>query len=345
MNKNTIAVKIFVALAAVLIFSCAGQEKIFIDKQHKDGKYDSEFPSVSASDALERISNSIFLVNSLAFYKQFNFRPESKIRYSDLSASSIVANSYSQTNFNKTASGTATVIGATSTKLLLLTCQHIVSFEDTIVVYVQDSSGKATEFIESISFKNKQNNYTNIRGTGETEILFEDVENDIALISNEIVNRDPFAYRIFDYRIGNSDELNWGNFVYTLGYPLHYKMVSRAIVSKPSSDTKNYFIIDAVMNRGASGGLVLAIRDGIPNFELVGIISWVPADKYYFLKPEMSETKMLENQEYRGQEIIGVQENVKYGITKVVSINTIKEFLDKHSNAINKKGFQIFLFN
>ncbi|MCK7529466.1 MAG: hypothetical protein MZV64_73895 [Ignavibacteriales bacterium] len=53
-------------------------------------------------------------------------------------------------------------------------------------------------------------------------------------------------------------------------------MVTKAIVSNPSRDESGSFLVDAVVNNGMSGGLVLAIKDGVPNFEMVGMIQWVP---------------------------------------------------------------------
>ena len=69
-----------------------------------------------------------------------------------------------------------------------------------------------------------------------------------------------------------------------MGFPMNYKMVSNAIVSSPNYDGKGGFLIDAVVNKGFSGGVVLAIKDGIPNFELVGIIRAVPEENEYLLR-------------------------------------------------------------
>ena len=46
------------------------------------------------------------------------------------------------------------------------------------------------------------------------------------------------------------------------------------------------FMVDAMFSRGFSGGIVLAIRDGVPNFELVGMIKLVSAHSSFVLTPE-----------------------------------------------------------
>ena len=55
----------------------------------------------------------------------------------------------------------------------------------------------------------------------------------------------------------------------------------------------NIFLVDAVFNRGYSGGIVLAIRDGVPNFELVGLVKSVPAEYEYVMKPIMTNNQEL----------------------------------------------------
>jgi hypothetical protein len=44
-------------------------------------------------------------------------------------------------------------------------------------------------------------------------------------------------------------------------------------------------LLDAVVNQDYSGGIVLAIKDGIPNFELVGIVQWVSKEDECYLGP------------------------------------------------------------
>ena len=48
-------------------------------------------------------------------------------------------------------------------------------------------------------------------------------------------------------------------------------------------------MIDALINRGLSGGPVVAIRGNVPTYDLVGIISSVPTEKKFVLTPGTSE--------------------------------------------------------
>ena len=69
------------------------------------------------------------------------------------------------------------------------------------------------------------------------------------------------------------------------GYPSGHKMVTKAIVSSPNKDRKGSFLLDAVLTPGFSGGIALAVRDGVPNFELVGLVQLVSGRTTYALGP------------------------------------------------------------
>jgi S1-C subfamily serine protease len=83
----------------------------------------------------------------------------------------------------------------------------------------------------------------------------------------------------FPYKIGNSDELQVGNFLYVIGNPMNYGInVREGIVSSMMAPEaiaailprfENAFMISNGVNPGDSGTPVIAIRDG--QYELVGL--------------------------------------------------------------------------
>ncbi|GAB4143233.1 MAG: hypothetical protein Fur0015_11880 [Ignavibacteriales bacterium] len=333
-------------LGLLFISSCSTFVKHSYEFQ-KDGKYDVGFPLSGNSEELEKIANSIKLVNSIAFYRKYSFPQDSKIRMSDLSPELLKKYFPSSSTFNKTASGTATIILINGNNALLLTCAHILSFPDTLISYFSYQSGIKSSYIESISIKVDQSNFTSFTENGNVEIVAMNKELDVAFLKGKVKIPAAADLSVFNYKWGNSDELDWGNFVYVFGFPLHNKTVSSGIVSKPESENRKTFVIDANVNRGSSGGLVIAIRDGSPNFELVGIISWVPAEKLFFLKPTslQNEQQYQSDSKYSGDLFIGDLENIKYGVTKAVSINSIKEMINKNKIIFEEFGFnpeQIF---
>ena len=103
------------------------------------------------------------------------------------------------------------------------------------------------------------------------------------------------------------------------------------------------FVLDAVVNRGSSGSFVLAIKDGVPNFELVGIVQWVPEEESNILIP-----KILKNNEaynpivpYRGEEFVKRYSSIRYGIANIISIETVIGFLKENRELLNEKKFYI----
>jgi hypothetical protein len=146
--------------------------------------------------------------------------------------------------------------------------------------------------------------------------------------------------------MGKAKELDWGSFVYIFGYPINYQMVTKAIVSNPGRDESGSFLVDAVVNNGMSGGLVLAIRDGVPNFEMVGMIQWVPEEEENILVP-----KALKNNErynpivpYEGEEYVKRFSSIRYGIARVISSEKISSFIKENSSTLNKKKYYLDRF-
>ena len=117
----------------------------------------------------------------------------------------------------------------------------------------------------------------------------------------------------------------------------------KPIISTPNKDGKGSFVIDAVVNRGSSGSFVLAIKDGVPNFELVGIVQWVPEEESNILIP-----KILKNNEaynpivpYKGEQFVKRYSSIRYGIANIISIETVIGFLKDNRELLNEKKFYI----
>jgi len=123
-------------------------------------------------------------------------------------------------------------------------------------------------------------------------------------------------------------------------------MVTKGIVSSPNKDGKGSFLIDAVFNRGFSGGIVLAIRDGVPNFEIVGLVRSVPAEYEYVLKPVPMNQSIEYNPliPYTGDIYIDQRASLKYGITRVIAIEAIVEYLEDNEDFLAEKGYLLKQF-
>ncbi len=302
-----------------------------------DGKYDSEFPYRSSSQQLEEIGTSVKMLSVIAFYKNYIIDPQISANRNQI-LSNLEKYAIETIHYNTTASGTATVIYYHNRQVALLTCAHIVDFPDTVTTYYSSDS----EVIKSIAVKDHQINYiTDLPEGSDIEIVFMDTEIDVAVMGKKLSVEPEFRISVFRYPLGKARELEWGSFVYLLGYPIGHKMITKGIVSSPKMDNNTAFMIDAPFNRGSSGGIVLAIRDGIPNFELVGLANSVSANTNYLLAPsdENDYSRLDINIPYEGQLFLRQQENIRYGITHIIAIEAIIKTLKKNHKKLLAQGY------
>lgn len=333
---------ILILFAYLLATSCSTVSYETIYPTLRDGKYDSEFPYKSTSDELNKISETVLRVNSTAFYKIFVFDKTDNYTLYNLQDKNIYDHARNEVLADNSLSGTAVTLYSQEGNVALLTCAHTITFPDTIISYRSDKEGNKTEFIESISVKEKQVIYVAGFPEGSSvEVLAIDNENDIAIIGRKYGAQSNFYFPTFTYPVGKAKEVEWGTFVYLVGYPLNYKMITKAIVSSPRKDENGSFLVDAVVNPGFSGGLVLAIRDGVPNFELIGMVHWVPEEYENLVYPENIGDKTAFNPvvPYNGDVFVRKHTSIRYGIVKVIPVEVISDFINSSKEKLTKQGF------
>ncbi|MFC1785385.1 trypsin-like peptidase domain-containing protein [Candidatus Neomarinimicrobiota bacterium] len=307
-----------------------------------DGRYDSEFPYRNASEQLEEISKSVKMLNYIAYYKAYLFSENQNVMQSDINNKEIKDKSIEEFYFNETVSGTATIVFYDDLKVGLLTCAHIGDFPDTVLTYYEPLSGQKNQIIKHMSTKIREHYFINeIPGEGDFEIVVRDTKRDLALLTKKTLN-DPFQrIKPFKYPLGESSNLELGSFVYIIGYPMGHKMITKGIVSNTRDNKGDSFLIDALFNRGFSGGIILAIKDGVPNFELVGIAKSVSANNQYILTPAPLNGKLEyePNFPYSGDAQVKKFEDINYGITFTISTDEIIKFFNENEAILLQKGF------
>ncbi|MBN1638871.1 MAG: trypsin-like peptidase domain-containing protein [Ignavibacteriales bacterium] len=335
---------IFLFIFSLLFVSCTKNVYESMYPTLTDGKYDSEFPYYDVSAELENVIQSVKLLNVIAFYKSYEFDRNSKIKEENVNSETIKFKTIGTSNFEQTASGTATLIYNSFGYVAFITCAHIIDFPDTIITYFIDENRNLTDIIQSISIKENQINYvSDLPHGGDVEIITQDSQLDLAIVGNKFKEDEVKFLKVFEYPGGRAKELQWGSFVYVIGFPMNYKLVTKGIVSSPNIDSKGSFVIDAAFNRGFSGGIVLAIRDGIPNFELVGLVKSVPAFYEYYLKPVPGDERINFNPliPYEGNIYIDKRINITFGITKVISIEVVRDYIKDNFDILKKKGYYL----
>lgn len=331
---------ILITLLAILS-ACSGTTYEAVYPTLSDGKYDSEFPYRNCSDQLEEIANSMVKLDVLVFYRTYTFASETKVSMdmirkagSNLSDMALVTDVFSES-----VGGTALTINYSEDNISFLTCAHIIDYPDTVVTYFPYPEN---EYVQVIGIKaRQQNTISGIPPGGELEILAIDKKNDIALLGKEVSGEKMHDLKIFSFPMGESEELEWGSFVYIMGFPLGHEMITRGIVSDPKRIRKGSFLIDAVFNQGFSGGPVIAVRDGVPNFEMVGMVKSSAALQRFYLVPATDdpENEINFSESYSGEVKIMAEKDIKYGITFSVTTQTLRNFYKEHKAHLEEKGY------
>lgn len=124
-------------------------------------------------------------------------------------------------------------------------------------------------------------------------------------------------------------------------------MITKAIVSSPRKDENGSFLVDAVVNPGFSGGLVLAIRDGVPNFELIGMVHWVPEEYENLVYPENIGDKTAFNPvvPYNGDVFVRKHTSIRYGIVKLFLLRLFLILLTAVKKSLQNRDFILTLNN
>jgi hypothetical protein len=289
------------------------------------------------------MTRSVKKLVAVFYYTTYQFTPGSMVTGADLISGNYRKKTLGTISTHESTSGTATIVLKQDHRLALLTCAHILDSPDTLISYFAPTAEEPVPMIKSIAIKEKQQIFIkNLSGCGSFSILAIDREADLAIVGKEC-EESIDSLSVFGFKRGNSGELEWGSFVYILGYPLGSLMVTKGIVSDPNSDQKGSFTVDALLNKGCSGGIILAIRDGIPNFEMVGIVKSLSTRLAYYLKPEQEIHAFHYNEfiPYSGNIYVGTNESINYGINYVISSGEITAFYKKHRIALHRLGYQM----
>lgn len=341
-------IKIFViSFLAVTLSTCRTYTYKTVYPTLSDGKYDTEFPYKTCSKQIGEIARCIKKLHCIAEYKTYIFPPEMMVTKNMVNKKLLRDKQVIKKFDSESVIGTATVIYFDEKKIGLLVSAHVLNYPDTVWGMYEGLKSGSEEVVQTFSTKSRQLNYVrDLPVKKNLDILAMDEDLDVAILGQEVDQERMKPVFVFDYPIGNSDELEWGSFVYIMGYPSGYQMITRGIVSTPGGVYKKNFLIDALFNKGISGGIVLAIRDGVPNFEMVGMAKSVAARYENVLVPE--EESHIKNYNpntmYKGNIFVKMQKEINYGITYSVSSNSIKDFIAEHKMDLAEKGYLITHF-
>lgn len=284
------------------------------------------------------------MISSVGFYRQANFSSSDGWPADRPITDRIWREADTVTTFTQSVVGTATILQFSTNRVALLTAAHIVTFDDTVTTYYRDRERPTG--IRAFAVKVRQRNYAaDIPGADGLEVLARNDRLDIAIVG-QAINTLDMTFPVFPLPAGRAADLNWGSFVYVVGYPVGLRMVSSGIVSQPNRDGDASFLTDVVFNRGMSGGAVLASRSRGGPLEWVGIVTSGSANTEYDLVPE--DDRMDENrvsgEPYEGQIYINRTQRIRYGVTMAVSIDAIRKLVGDNRTSLLRRGYHINIF-
>ena len=314
--------------------------------------YRTGFPVRDVSGALERVAASVVRILVQRSYETYLFAEDNAPTTVQLQSpgSDVRVLAVDTVSSRETTASTGVVIASMPRKLTILTTHHATHFPDTIVHYFgAEGRGAGLEpdqgAIERISIKTQQaNTVSGSRYVDPFEILAGDEAEDLALIgvtfTYQVGSRNRPPARL---ATGDSRRLSLGSFVYTIGHPAGFRMVTHAIVSDRGPDAS--FLIDGLWNEGMSGAPVLAVRGEGGGLEWVGIALAASARAEYRLKAEEgAEWTQDPLRPYEGPIYLQPVQEIRYGITFSVSMDVIRQFLDEHRSLMRDRGYPLHSF-
>ncbi|HPI74680.1 MAG TPA: serine protease, partial [bacterium] len=229
---------------------------------------------------------------------------------------------------------------STSQSVLVLTCSHVVYHGDSLFTYYNEEEKSRNRYIRTVAIKTRERLLAaGFPEDGVLQLLAHDPQVDLALIGRTWSKPLDRVINDFRYPLGKGVELDWGSFVYLIGYPQGQLMVTKAIVSQPNRDGRGGFLLDGNFNRGFSGGIILAIRDGVPNFEMVGLASSTSGAPEAVLTPS-PDAEYGMRVPYDGQAYAVSINRINYGITFIVPSEAILEFINKQRTVFKGTAYE-----
>ncbi len=333
------------SFVACLVVAGCSQQRSSLSPDGTDALYSTLPPHPEGARLIDKALPSVKMLSSVGFYRQASFSSPGTWPADRPITDEIWRHADTETTFTESVVGTATIVQYSQSRIALLTGAHVVTFDDTLVTYFRD--GDRNTGIKSFSVLTRQRNYApEIPHATSLEILAKDDRLDVAILGQILETRDV-VFPVIPVRPGKANDLAWGSFVYVLGYPVGFRMVSSGIVSQPNRDADSSFLTDVVFNRGMSGGAVLAARPGSRELEWVGILTSTSASTEYVLVPDESDLSRarVEGEPYEGDVFISRTQRIRYGVSMGVSMEAIRSLAQANRNSLLRRGYRLTILD
>jgi hypothetical protein len=334
-------------LAAIFLSGCAPRSLALEGAPH--AHYQTAFPLHDTSHELEHAFRSLHRVVYTGEYHTFVFPPEAGVTEGDLTDPATLGRAVEDFFETESRRGTAAVLARTGTRIALITNDHVVRFPAVRVHHFDEEPGtpRAARRVASVSLLTREwGGLFDHPTVGVFEVLARDQPADLALLEVRLPDLDAAdGFPPIEVTAGDPRRLSWGSFVYVLGFPSGFPLVTRAIVSDPDHDGRGGFLTDGLWNEGISGGPILAIRGGTGRLEWVGMTRAGAGAWEVRLQPRGDEE--IEDDLgllYRGPIYAERVLRIQYGITHSVPMTAIRDFLARNRDLLRRRGYDLRRF-
>jgi S1-C subfamily serine protease len=308
--------------------------------------YRGSYPDQDVSGALEEAFRAVKRIRVTGVYHHYRFSPESAPREGDRLGAEVLARAVDTATSSSSREASAVQIALAGLRVTLLTNDHAIRFPDTLVEYAlaagEEPDAQERRVIHRVSVKRGQYNLIMDRsGLQPFDVLARDVPSDLALIGATFPgDAESSSLSVLRVPVGDSDRLAWGSFVYVLGHPGGYPIVTRGIVSDPRREATPSFLVDGLWNEGTSGGPILAVRGDDGTLEWVGIARAAAGRTERRLAPDPETTESQDQRSlYEGRIYLEEAQRILYGISLSVPMTTIREFIDRSRSDLRRGGW------
>ncbi len=337
--------KLFSGLLIIIWVGACSNSEQSIDKTKaitESEFYTTAFPNQNISESLQKAEESIIRIISTSFYDTYSFN-KPHVTLPDVDTNRLKDIASQSHSSEESSAGTSILLSLNNrNEALLITTAHTVTSSDTLITYYEGEQIPANTFIETISIKRRQNNLIfTPEELSNFEIIAQDALMDLALLSANMQADIRTNHRELSFSMGRSEKIQLGSFLYILGFPKGYPMITRGIASSSGVQShQRFFVSDALFNPGISGGLVLASNDQFNSFEWVGMARSAAASREPYLIPNPDD-EYSNNviKPYTGTTFIEEKRRISYGITHAIPINEIRNFIENNQDAIRRNNF------
>lgn len=337
------SISLILSLAGFLFWGCAttGSLEQRGTPSNSSG-YTTSFPTRDVSEQIKSIRESVIRISSTGIYRTYILGNKMLTR-SDLKGIDIEEVAIRNITSNESTAGTAISLFSDDRNVVLITNAHVVNFPDTLFAYIDQEGVPKKTYIHSIKIKKSQNNLIyDLPNVGKFDILDMNQDSDLALLRVDKDNFPNLRAPGLGIRRGDPADLEWGSFVYIIGYPKGYPMITRGIVSSPKRNEYDDFLMDALFNPGISGGLIMATRNDFRSFEWVGMTNTASADLSKLLVPDPLKSSEYQNFDiYRDSIYVETKTSLTYGITQSIPMKRIIEFLENNERTLQRLGVRV----